>query len=202
MSDVIFSDGQKKYESVFPRFVKTEENEEQWIKFLKLLVKYIGNKDNRVNEEAGWIYEIIVLKARELNQIVKMGRMPNKNVIWCVKYKKKRDGVISVEYCKKKTGTSHGCRNDEKEESYISASGKVYFGVPRRDYKNTGVRSPPRPSSRRRSRSPVRYRSGEKKDQMEYPVYQGGYSPMMSLSTSSTPSLSGYGRPASRRRCS
>ena len=182
MKDVIFSNGQKTYESMFPGFVKTEENKEQWTEFLKLLVKYIGNKDNRVNEEAGWIYEIIILKARELNQIVKMGHMPNKNVIWCVKYKKKRDGVISVEYCKKKAGTSHGCRNDEKEESYISASGKVYFGIPWADYKKKKVRSSRHrsrsPSSRRRSRSPDRDRSRANKGQTENPDYRGGYTSM------------------------
>ena len=192
MPDLIYSNGKDTYEFKFPRFITNDENEGHWIKFMKLLVnKYIGNKDNRINEEAGWFYETIIVEARDIKEIGPglMGHMPYKNVIWCIKHRRERDGVIFVEYCKKKTGVGPDCRNDEKKESYISASGKVYFGIPWVDYKNKKVRRSRRRSrspTRDRSRSPVRDRSRAMKDQTEYPVYQGGYTQVMNT---------GYGVP-------
>ena len=105
MADLIYSNGKKTYEFKFPWFISTEENEKKWIKFLKLLVnKYIGNKDNRIEEEEGWFYETIMVKARDIRELGPglIGHMTYKNVIWCIKHRKERDGVIFVEFCKKK----------------------------------------------------------------------------------------------------
>ena len=201
--DILCSGGPCRF--IFPKILgKDEKNRSLWEKFFEHITDHcLGNEENNVWEDSeGFRHETFRVKASRINQILPMGHLPKKDVVWCVKTRKeviKKKVFVVVHSCKKKRGSNLNSNNDDKTSSYLTPEGKAYFGVPwvgfgDRERHRSGSfrqrsRSPrsfrqrsrsPR-SFRQRSRSPVRNRgfySNSSENDRYPPAFSGGYPPM------------------------